>query len=193
MKIKPNSILLLTYLHMSCRSLSPSRSPYICVLKRNFFIIDIASLILLQSSNELSSKRTLAITNGGACTDEEPLYVGHRAPARHRDDYRYMHMYMCASFLDHTPTLPSLPTHKISPCTLVDTCAAARPSGALVNAKMASVKGVTYCRHLSDTYSGWCFSTVGCAETCRREGLRNISGECGGFPSKCYCVTRCSP
>ncbi|KAJ1266118.1 hypothetical protein BS78_08G126500 [Paspalum vaginatum] len=49
----------------------------------------------------------------------------------------------------------------------------------------------TTCRHLSGRYAGVCLGDDKCEYVCLHESSDNIGGFCDGFPSKCWCTTRC--
>ncbi|CAL4985953.1 unnamed protein product [Urochloa decumbens] len=60
----------------------------------------------------------------------------------------------------------------------------------ILSAEMASVAADT-CKHLSGSFSGYCFRNDHCASTCKMESNDNTGGMCFDFISKCYCLTQC--
>nr|CAB3482538.1 unnamed protein product [Digitaria exilis] len=62
----------------------------------------------------------------------------------------------------------------------------------VMTAEMYCVEG-NYCKHLSGSYHGWCITDGDCDSKCIDEDKRNVSGDCGDFPPRCYCYTFCSP
>ncbi|CAL5001500.1 unnamed protein product [Urochloa decumbens] len=49
------------------------------------------------------------------------------------------------------------------------------------------------CSHLSGVFPGPCYLDATCAGICVEESSDNINGACDGFPSRCFCETRCPP
>ncbi|TVU31869.1 hypothetical protein EJB05_23573, partial [Eragrostis curvula] len=47
------------------------------------------------------------------------------------------------------------------------------------------------CSKRSGSFKGWCLHPRSCSDVCEAEDNNNISGECRGFPSRCYCVFYC--